>query len=194
MIEKFTKIQTLTFSIKTAAKVLGLAEPSARVQCHRYVQRGLLTRLKRDVYILSEKWRNLSKEEIFMLANRLQVPSYISFTTALSFYEITTQIQQNFFESAALVRTKDISVKDRVFKYQKIQPKLYNGFIKESDFFIAVPEKAFLDSIYLMSLGRYRLDVSSLDWKKFNIKTLDKLSRTFPVSVRKMVEKYAAAS
>ena len=128
---------------------------------------------------------------MFFLANRLQVPSYISLGTALSFHGITTQIQQGFFESIAITRTKTIEVKSVQFEYTKIQKNLYFGFTKEKDFFIASPEKAFLDSLYLMSLGRYRLDIDSLDIAKLSKKGLKELVQVFPPATKKLLENYA---
>lgn len=87
----------LYFKTDDLADILGLKKESSKATCSRYVKRGIIMRLKKDFYILREKWDNLGREEFFKLANFLQVPSYISFMTALSFYEITTQVQGHFF-------------------------------------------------------------------------------------------------
>ncbi len=182
-------IKPVFFSSRDVALALGISGDSARLACHRYFEKGLLIRPKRDIYVLAENWGRLELAELYALANRLQVPSYISFLTALSYYEITTQIQRNFFESVAVVRTKQVAAVDTIFRYIKIEKKLYFGFTKKDNFFIALPEKAFLDAVYLMSLGRYRLDVSSLDMGKFNAKELKRLAGLFPTATRRLLEK-----
>lgn len=190
-ITRLKTIKPFFFSSRDVAQVLGISAASGRLAAHRYYQKGLLVRLKRDVYVLPERWEYVTQAQIYAAANRLQVPSYVSLTTALSFYEITTQIQQDFFESIAVTRTKKLEVGGIQFRYTKVQRKLYFGFVKKDDFFIATPEKAFLDALYLVSLHRYRLDSSGLDLTKFNWKELRKLSRLFPIAARRLLEAYA---
>ncbi len=188
-ISRLSTIKPFLFSSREVGEALGIGEASARVVSCRYVKAGFLVRLKRDVYCLLERWKRLTDREAFMAANRLQVPSYISLTTALAFYEITTQIQQDAWESVATVRTKTLEAGGSQFRYLKLQPKLYFGFAKKEDFFIALPEKAFLDALYLESLGRYRLDKSALDATRFDRAELKRLSKAFPLDTRKRMEK-----
>lgn len=89
----------------------------------------------------------------------MQGPSYDSLTTALSYYGTTTQMPQNFIECIAIKRSKEVQIEDTLFKYRKIDPRLYFGFVKLRGFFVAEPEKALLDSLYLISRGRYSLDI-----------------------------------
>ena len=114
----------------------------------------------------------------------------MSLTTALEYYEITTQVQQDFFESIAVRRTKEFQVNGSVFQYSKINEKLYFGFKKENGFFIAIPEKALLDAVYLMSYGRYALDLSALDPDKVDRQKIKRLSEEFPLKTRIMLKKY----
>jgi len=72
------------------------------VLCSRYVGRGLFVRVKKDFYVLEENWRRLSEKDLFRLANHLQVPSYVSLGSALSFYGVSTQVRRNRVESVAL--------------------------------------------------------------------------------------------
>ena len=138
---------------------------------------------------MPEFWKNATIEDMFMMANLGQVPSYISLTTALAYYEITTQVQQDYFESIAIKRTKEKNIVGRIFKYIKIQDNLYFGFNKEKDFFIATPEKAFFDIIYLTSLGRYAFDLAAIDQEKINWDDIFILCDRFPSNVRKRLEK-----
>jgi len=187
---ELNKIRKPYFGYEEIARVRGIGLASAKVTASRYVRQGLLLRMKKNLYILRETWNAASKEDKFRLANLGQSPSYISLMSALEYYEITTQVQRDFFESVAVKRTKEIQVNGSVFRYSKINEILYFGFKKEKEFFIATPEKALLDSFYLMSYGRYALDVSALDADKLDRENIRRLSSKFPLKTRHMLKKH----
>jgi predicted transcriptional regulator of viral defense system len=188
--QELLKISKPFFSLEDVAYTLGLQPASAAVLCSRYVKKGLLTRLKRGHYARTEHLAHLSRIELFGIANFLQVPSYVSLLSALSYHGMTTQVQRGFFESVSIKRTRSFEVGELVFQYTKIRPNLYSGFQKTEGVFIALPEKALLDSFYLASLGRYSLDMSSLDLAKIDGAVLVKLSLIFPERTRKALERY----
>ncbi|MFH1394855.1 MAG: hypothetical protein ABIH09_01720 [Candidatus Omnitrophota bacterium] len=190
---KLNHITKLYFGYEEIAKTLGTKLKSARVEANRYVKQGLLVRIKRNLYILNNRWVTLEIEEKFLLANVVQVPSYISLMTALSFYEITSLIQQGFIESIAIKRTKRLEIKNTVLTYTKIQHALYADFIKNKVFFIATPEKAFLDALYLMSLNRYFFDISSIDFNKLNQTKLKFLLKNFPKKTQELFKNECSA-
>ncbi|MBW2040054.1 MAG: hypothetical protein JRI46_10780 [Deltaproteobacteria bacterium] len=169
------------------AEFLGIKTSSAHVLCSRYAQKGLFIRLKRNVYILAERWRNLGRDDFISLANFLQVPSYISFLSALVYYEVTTQVPRMVWESASLKRTKRLSVDGVEFRYYKIAKHLYLGFRNEDGFFIAEREKAFLDSLYLFSVGRYSLDIPALDLGKLEREGIERWIRYYPERTKSLV-------
>jgi predicted transcriptional regulator of viral defense system len=183
-------IPKLYFGYEEIARVLGINLASARVSASRYVRQGLLVRIKRNMYVLREVWNALGRAEKFVLVNMGQTPSYISLMTALDYYEITTQVQRDFFESVAVKRTKEIQIDGSVFRYSKIASNLYFGFKKEKGFFIATPEKALVDAFYLMSYGRYALDISALDSEKLDRDKIIRLSMEFPSKTKNMLKKY----
>ncbi|HSP87310.1 MAG TPA: hypothetical protein VLN45_04200, partial [Ignavibacteriaceae bacterium] len=141
---------------------------SAKVTANRYVSNNQLMRLKRNYYITPSKFDKLNEDELFRIANVIQVPSYISLTTALSYYNISTQQIQGVIESAAQKRTKNIKVKNIEFRFVLIKKDLYSDFILEKEFFIATPEKALADAVYLTSLSRYGCDFEAIDFSKVN--------------------------
>lgn len=181
--------EKIYFPADEVARVLGIQPASARVLCSRYARQGLFYRLKRGFFTLAEKWKALTREEFFQVANLLQVPSYISFTTALAYYNLTTQTQRNFWESAARKRTRKFQIEQDEFIYFKLKPELYFGFEKKNGVFIAAPEKAFLDAVYLCSLGRYSLDISALETGKFDRGRLKTWAKRYPGKTQKMVKK-----
>lgn len=188
--QKLTQIQKLFFGHEELARVLDIGLASAKVAASRYVRQGWLVRIKRNVYMLREKWKTVSLEELFQIANIGQVPSYISLTTALAFYGISTQIQRDFIESIALQRTREIHVNSTVFTYTRISKDLYFGFDRTQHYFMACPEKALLDAMYLMSFGRYSLDTSALDSSKLDLQNMTSLSNSFPSRTRKLLRSH----
>jgi len=189
-IQELKSINKLYFGYEEISRALSITLPSARVSANRYVKQGLLIKLKRNIYILEEKWKVLEREDKFTLANFVQVPSYISLMTALDYYEVTTQIQRDFIESVAVKRTIEKEVDNTVFNFTKISANLYFGFKKNQDFFIATPEKAFLDAFYLMSLGRYNFDIDSIDFGKLNRNEIRKMGKGFPAKTNKLLDRY----
>jgi len=189
-LRELSNIRKLYFRHEDIARVLDITDESAKVSASRYVKQGLLVRLKRNLYVLKEKWKTLEREEEFILANLIQVPSYISLMTALDYYEITTQMQKDFIESVAVKRSKEKEVEDITFRYTKVSQDLYFDFRKKKGFFIATPEKALLDIIYLNSLGRYSFDLSSLDFGKLDREHCERLIVKFPQKTGKLMRKY----
>lgn len=182
------EIKKTIFTSADVAEALGIKPQSASVLCNRYVKSGLLIRLKRDLYTFAERWASLGTQDFFLISNRLQVPSYISLTTALSYYGLTTQVQQAYFESISFKQNL-YSVKGVSFRYFKIKPNLYFGFLRKDGLFLAAPEKALLDALYLQSFGRYNLDMAALELDKIDKSIVYDLGVHFPEKAKKLVEK-----
>ena len=187
--KRLLEIEKLYFSHEDVAGLLAIKRESAAVLCARYVKKGLLTRLKRDLYVRTETFAHLGITDLYRIANLLQVPSYISLMTALSHYGVTSQVQRGFVESVSMKRTKAFEGGGIAFRYLKVSRALYGGFVKDQGAFIASREKAMIDSIYLASMGRYPLDVASLDLSKLDRKKLVRLAANHPPKTRKFLER-----
>ncbi len=190
---KLSRIQQLRgrlFSVADIARVFGISHESARVLATRYTQSGIFLKIKRNLYILADEWEHLSLEKKFQIANLLQVPSYISLLSALAYYEITTQIPINSIESIAIKRTREFYIQDTVFYFIKIKKPLYFGFYRTNHFFIAEPEKAILDALYLQNLRRYHIDIDTIDWARFNWEKLSHYANAFPEKIKQVLLTY----
>ena len=170
----------LYFTVEDVAEILKIRRGSAMVLCSRYAKGGIFIRLKNNFYVLEEGWERLSKDEFMEIANYLQVPSYISCMSALSAYEVTTQVQRNFYESVSLKRSRRFEVKGAIFNFFKIKKELYFDFLKQGSFFIASKEKALVDALYLYSFGKYKLDFASLDLAKIDKNKIRLLLKKYP--------------
>lgn len=181
--------EKIFFTSQDVAELLGIKQASALVLCTRYVKKGLFVRLKKDFYTTKEKWKRMIITEFFQVANFLQVPSYISLMTALSFYEVTTQVQRQYFEAISLKRTARYEIEGVIFNYYKLKKELYFDFIKKDNFFIATKEKAFLDAVYLYSFGKYTFDIASIDISALDLKRVKNLLKNYPIKTKRIIEK-----
>lgn len=185
-INKLNRNEKLILSVDDIAEILSISKESARVTANRYAKRNLLLRLKRDFYITPNKFENLKEEGLFQLANYLQVPSYVSLASALSYYNIYTQQLRGIIESIALKRTRTFVVDGIEFRFILVKKDFYTGFVTENSFFIAAPEKALADAVYLSSIGKYNLDFDAVDFSKIGkqkvskyLKLTNKKAKTF---------------
>lgn len=176
------------FAVADVARILGIQKESARVYCSRQVKAGLFIRMKKDFYISANKWLNNDERDFLVLANFIQVPSYISLMTALSFHGITTQVQRDWHESVSVKRSITYVAEGHEFHYHKLKKELYCGFEKVEGVFMARPEKALVDACHLASHGWYpRLDRESLNSDHLNPATVMEMASLFPERTQKMV-------
>jgi len=177
----------LFFSAEQVASAFGISRASAHVLCSRQVKNGVFIRLRKDFYILEERRPYLGARDFFTIANFLQVPSYISLTTALAYHGVTTQAPRDWYESVALKRAIRYEAADAAFQYFKFKKEFYFGFKKVGLFFIAEKEKAFVDACHLTACGRYSLDWSALDRERLDKDLLASLMLPFPSRTKNLI-------
>ena len=180
--------KSLFFTTEDVAGQFGVTRASAQVFCSRQVKNGAFIRLKKDFYVLDERWPYLDRQDFFAIANHLQVPSYVSCTTALVYYGVTTQTPQGWYESVALKRSIQYGAGGATFPYFKLRKDFYFGFTKIGPFFMAQKEKAFLDACHLSAYGRYAFDRAALDMDRLDKTVLETLMAPFPERTRKRVK------
>jgi len=173
------------WSLDEIASILDLPATSARVFCSRATARGDLVRPKRGLYVLAGWGEEASDEQAFALSNHLQTPSYVSLLSALSWAGVSTQVPGWCCEAVNPVRTARYVAEGREFRFVRLAGAQYTGFRRERGFFMAEPEKAFLDALYLASLGRYALDVEALDPSRLDRDKVARFAALFPSPVRK---------
>jgi predicted transcriptional regulator of viral defense system len=181
-------IEKTFFSAEDIAAALNISTDSAPVSAYRYCRQGFLVRIRPDLYVRKDRWRYFDKNELFMAANLIQVPSYISLASALEYYGITTQMQRDFVESVSPVRSARKEINGKVFRYSKISGRLYFGFEKKNNIYIASAEKALADVLYLYSIGRYSADFDAVDGSGIDRKRLLEILTKYPEKTRKAAE------
>ena len=137
----------VVFSLADIRKV----EPKFhRARLNEWQEKGYIKKLRRGFYMFSDLV--LNEETLFLIANRLYSPSYVSLETALSFYGL---IPEGVYSLTSVSTKKTASFKTTIteFSYRKIKPTLLFGYRLETQkgqgYKIAEMEKAVLDYVYL---------------------------------------------
>jgi predicted transcriptional regulator of viral defense system len=177
------------FSVTDLAVGLKIKPASANVLAARYAASGVFLRLKRDCYVLAHDWPKYTITQYLTVANFLQVPSYVSFMTALSYHEVTTQVPKGFFENASHKRTARYETGGIVFVYYRLDRQYYFGFSRQDGVFISTPEKALIDVLYLYSLGRYKVDFDSLDLTRLDRRRIRDIIKVYPDRTRRIARR-----
>ncbi len=116
------------------------------------VKKGAFVRLKPNLFSLKD-----SAPPPLTIANRLYAPSYISLNTALSHYNLIPEIVYAV-TSVTTKPTREFEANNILFTYTKIKPSAYTGYVPAridgAAVFIATPEKAVADFLYLVYLGK----------------------------------------
>lgn len=125
---------------------------SLRRQMNRWQKKGMIFKLKRGLYIFNERDRKIHPSRIF-LANSLYSPSYVSTEYALGYYDLIPEKVEDV-TSITTKKTAKFTNAFGAFLYQHLKTNLFFGFTEIEDenglpVFIAEPEKAMLDFIYL---------------------------------------------
>ncbi|MDI6779553.1 MAG: hypothetical protein QME25_05085 [Bacteroidota bacterium] len=172
------------YTIADLKKITRLPLNSLYVTLARLVKNKSLIRLTSGVYIASENY-----DKIAIIANTLYQPSYLSFESALSRYGVLSQIpfSLSFATTKKSLRRKlaDVSI-----EYRKIQPPLFFGYEKQESLYIATPEKALLDTLYLVSFGKLIIDLQQLDLKEINLREIKRLAIKYPDRTQQFVKRF----
>ncbi len=157
-----------------------------RNQLTRWEEQGLILKLKKGVYILNEDNRKITPSRVFV-ANQLCSPSYVSTDYALAFYDL---IPERVVDITSVTPKKTYKVQNAfgTFVYQHIRQEGFSGFTILEDelklpFFIALPEKAVVDFIYL-NLSNMRKNDADVFEDSFRFQNVEKLNQ-------KKIRKYA---
>ena len=153
-------------------------------QLHRFINRGLIGRIKRNLYYLKGK----EVDEMY-IANQIYKPSYISLEYALNSYGIIPDVPFAV-TSVSLTTTKNVKTSMGSFYYSKIKKSLYFGFKNvesfEKDYYmlVAEKEKALLDYFYIRKIkttAELRLSLEDINKKKYY-----KFAKYFPKWVQEI--------
>jgi len=126
-------------------------------------KRGYIKKITRGYYIFSDYI--IREEDLFVFANQIYQPSYISLESALRYYNF---IPEGVFgiTSVSTRKTNKIMSSTAEFHYRAVKPTLFFGYqVLESGFKkfkMATPEKAVIDYFYLNANLKTENDFKSL--------------------------------
>jgi predicted transcriptional regulator of viral defense system len=152
LLEKVSNLPAFTIRFLSAGE-----NPSQiRLQINRWVKDGKLIRLHKSLYTLAEPYRKVACEP-FSVANSLKQASYVSLHSALSWYGMIPEFV-SMVTSITTGRPQTIESPMGRFEFRHISRKYFWGYrqveLKSGQTaFIARPEKALLDLIYLTPGG-----------------------------------------
>lgn len=136
--------EKLVISKKAFSNLISVSLPVARVYANRMKKKGLLKIIRGKLVFTSND---------FIIANQLLEPNYISIHSALFLENLIQQVPKKI---ECVNPSNTIKVKN--FLYYKINPKLFFGFnkkrINETNIFVATPEKAVIDGLYLKNISK----------------------------------------
>ena len=151
------------------ANILGKPKNVGAVYAARLVNKGLARRLVRGKLALID--------DDFAISSQLISPVYISLDSALLFHGIIQQVTKGL---ECVTTVNSIKLKKLGIIYHKIPPPLFYGYKRvergQSYAFVAEPEKAFIDGIYL---GTYADEKLSEYSSKINKKRLFELANMY---------------
>lgn len=179
---KLLSAESPFFTIGSLQALFGTTRASARTKASRLVERGILGRVSQNLYVLVNR-----KYSLFALANALHQPSVISLESALNYWGLIVQVPQTIFSVG--MTSYEVERDNTRFVYRKIKEPLFRfGQMEAEDFYIAEPEKALLDSLYMMGKGLVEVLPGDVDMEKLDRERLDLYARQYPDHVRKAIQ------
>ena len=129
---------------------------SAKFLLMRYTKRGLLRRLKRDLYAAEGRLPSL-----WAIANKLYQPSYISLETALSYYGLIPETVYSI-TSVTTKTTREFDVHGANYYYRSIKHKSFSGYrtveVEGEIILVAEKTKAMADYLYFIFLKKEKIN------------------------------------
>ncbi len=165
----FGDVVSLVGSEPVFASALLLAgetpEAQVRLQMSRWVAAGKLVQLRRGLYALAPAWRKVEPHP-FVVANALQRGSYVSLQSALAFHGLIPE-HVPVVTSVGPRRAETVRNALGSFQFNHLTSALSFGYtqieVAARQFaFVARPEKALLDLVYLTAGGDSTAHLASL--------------------------------
>jgi len=161
-------------------------------QLSRWSKQGLIVQLKKGIYLLNagDRATNPSK---FFLANQLVFPSYLSLESALAYYHM---IPERVYQVTSVTTGKPAQhvSPEGTFTFRHVKQSLFFGFdaIRDErgfEVFLASPEKALLDFLYL-NLAQFSTTDSDIFSESYRFNGRDVLR---PARLQEMAARFESA-
>lgn len=149
------------FTFKDIALLWGENVLNAAISAvYYYVKKGQLYRIRKSIYAKDKNYDRLE------LATKILTPSYVSFETVLRQTGMVFQHYDSIY--VASYRSRTITADGQTYVFSKVKDSILTnqtGLINKGNYFIASPERAYLDRLYLTR--RYHFDnLDGMNWDK----------------------------
>lgn len=140
----------------------------------RWQGKGYIKKIRNKFYFFSGT--ELNESFLFLVANKIYKPSYVSLESALAYYNI---IPEGVFavQSVSSIKTNSFNTVLGTFVYKHLKPSLLFGYKVSTSFQphykIASLEKAILDYLYLNYKLQSQDDFEMLRWNKEELKQIN---------------------
>lgn len=112
-------------------------------------EKGLVTRIARGKYILSETYETRDSYEI---ATHLEPASYLGFWSALHFHGLTEQVPRTIFV-AVTKQKRPVEIQGQSVRFVRVAPETFFGYDRYGQVVASDPEKTLLDCLRLQRYG-----------------------------------------
>jgi len=182
LVRQLARFNKPFWSVADLEKVLEYGtRKSLLVTLHRLTTSGILERVCRGYYRVSTR-----PADEAALANVLYRPSYLSFESALARHGILSQIPY-VMTFATTRRSKKMTIGGREAEFRQIKKDLFFGYRLEGSLYVAEPEKALLDELYMMKRGKAAVPLEELDVDRLSKGRLREFASRFPKKINEAI-------
>ena len=164
--EKLKEKGVSVFTPREFCGIFGIPLKTGAVFISRNLKSELFIKLRNNYYMLKD-----SHPSLYLLANKIYQPSYVSLESALSYYRIIPEVVYTV-TSVTTKATREFKTPKSVFSYQRIKKSVFTGYdpvsIEGHVILLAEPEKALADYLYFVDLKKLSLN------DRLNLKTIQK--------------------
>lgn len=157
------------FDLKTVQTIIKKSRNYTKLVLSRLKKEGLIFKILKNKYTTCK--------EAFVVASNITWPCYLSFWTALRYYNLTEQLPTAIFVITTRAGKKEIIFNKTRIIFAKVKPNYFFGFTKEKynsfDIFMADPEKAIIDSVLFRKISFseissiFKNNLNKINKKKF---------------------------
>lgn len=149
-------------------------------QLSRWVRAGKVLQLRRGLYMLAPPYRRVVPHP-FLTANHLRRPSYVSLHSALAYYGMIPEYAPGVV-SVTTARPGALATPIGSFRYRHVRGGMFRGYeeievVPGQRAFVATPEKALIDTMYLTPGGDSRQFLEGLRLQRLERIKPDRLER-----------------
>ncbi len=184
ILSKFNKFKKPFYTFSDLQLILGLEKLSTNKRIIDLTKQGFLVKLARNVFVPSF-WEYDPLE----VASSINQPAYISFESALSYYQVLRHFDDGLITLASFICFNKRTIGGNTVILSRIKKNLFFGFEKRGKIMIATPEKALLDLAYLVSYGNGESSFDEFDLSTLNKKRFEKYLNLYPEQTKRFVDK-----